>query len=76
MQCSAPPDSMSDWIALLNALIDHYNGVTRPHIQYYELWNGADDVGWWTPPPGDPYSKLVEMARLAYPIPGIRSRSC
>ncbi|HET7250262.1 MAG TPA: hypothetical protein VFI79_10480 [Gemmatimonadales bacterium] len=69
-QCSAPPDSMSDWTDLLNHLIDHYNGVTMPHIQYYELWNEANfDSLWWTPPAGDTTNAtLVNMARLAYPI--------
>jgi hypothetical protein len=68
LQCTAPPDSVSDWTAMLQAMVAHYNGVNAPHIQYYELWNEANDKIWWTPPPGDTFTTLIHFAQIAYPI--------
>jgi hypothetical protein len=68
-QYSCAPDDSTDWISLLTHLVDHYDGVTQPQIQFYELWNEANDAIWWTPPPGDTtYSTLIGLARMAYPI--------
>ena len=36
--CSIPPDDIQNWKDFLTAVVQHYNGVTQPHIRYYELW--------------------------------------
>src|ERR1700693_4801733 len=37
--CTAPPDNIQDWIDFLTAVTYHYDGVTAPHVKYYEIWN-------------------------------------
>jgi hypothetical protein len=63
--CTVPPDNMQDWVDFITALVQHYNGSSQaPHVQYYEIWNEANDELFWT---GD-IPTLVTMAQLAYPI--------
>jgi hypothetical protein len=42
----------------------HYNGVTMPHIHYYELWNEANLDMYWT----GSTAEMVNLAKAAYPI--------
>jgi hypothetical protein len=62
--CTAPPDNIQDWIDFVAAVIGHYNGVSAPHIKYYELWNEANDRIFWS----GTSAKLVALAEAAYPI--------
>src|SRR5258708_4784170 len=64
LACTVPPDNLQDWVDFMTALVQHYNGVQVPHVQYYELWNEANDPLFWTG--GVP--ALVAMAQVAYPI--------
>ncbi len=53
--CQAPPDNIQDWKDFILALVQHYNGVTAPHIKYYEIWNewNVNDAqnGFWAGTP-------------------------
>jgi N-acetylglucosamine-6-sulfatase len=62
--CTAPPDNIQDWKDFLNALIQHYNGTTQPHIRYYELWNEFNVALWWT----GTDAQMLALAQAAYPI--------
>ena len=63
--CTAPPTNISDWTNFIQQLINHYNGVTAPHIKYYEIWNEADpDSDYWT----GTAQQLEQLAAAAYPI--------
>jgi hypothetical protein len=62
--CTMPPDNMQDWTDFVTTLVAHYNGITAPHVAYYEIWNEADTVHFWTSTP----DVLAQMAQLAYPI--------
>ncbi len=62
--CTAPPDNIQDWKDFLNALVQHYNGTTQPHIRYYELWNEFNVALWWT----GTDAQMVALAQAAYPI--------
>ncbi|MGO9261650.1 MAG: hypothetical protein ACLQU1_35900 [Bryobacteraceae bacterium] len=64
VQCTAPPDNIQDWKDFLTALIQHYNGVIKPHIRYYELWNEFNDTIWWS----GTHAQMVALAQAAYPI--------
>jgi hypothetical protein len=46
--CTAPPDNIQDWISFVTTLINHHNGVTAPHVKYYEIWNEANSSAFWT----------------------------
>jgi hypothetical protein len=50
--CQAAPDNLQDWQDFITALVQHYNGVTAPHIKYYEIWNEWNTVdassGFWS----------------------------
>ena len=50
--CQAAPDDIQDWKDFITALVNHYNGVTAPHIKYYEIWNewNVNDAqnGFWS----------------------------
>jgi polysaccharide biosynthesis protein PslG len=63
-QCTVGPANVQDWANYLTALLKHYNGVTAPHIRYYELWNEANIKLYWTGNTAD----LVKLAQAAYPI--------
>jgi hypothetical protein len=62
--CTVPPDNIQDWADFITVLADHYNGINAPHVKYYEIWNEANTVSFWT----SSVSKLVSMAKIAYPI--------
>jgi uncharacterized protein (TIGR03437 family) len=62
--CTSPPANMQDWIDFVTAVVNHYNGVTQPHIRYYELWNEANARNFWT----GTYDDMLKMAQAAYPI--------
>jgi N-acetylglucosamine-6-sulfatase len=64
MLCTAPPDNIQDWKDFLNALVQHYNGTTQPHIRYYELWNEFNVAQWWS----GTDAQMVALAQAAYPI--------
>jgi len=63
-KCTKPPDNIEDWKTFLNALIDHFNGKTAPHVAYYELWNETTLQGFWT---GN-VEQMVALGEAAYPI--------
>lgn len=73
--CQAPPDdcatpqgSCQDWQDFITALVNHYNGVTAPHILYYEIWNEWNTVdptnGFWSGTP----AQLVALQTAACTI--------
>jgi hypothetical protein len=62
--CTAPPDNIQDWIDFITAVINHYNGVTAPHVKYYEIWNEMSNPKFWTGTP----QQMVALAQVAYPI--------
>ena len=62
--CTAPPDSIQDWKDFVTAVLQHYNGTTKPHVRYYELWNEVNIAQWWT----GTDAQLVALAQAAYPI--------
>jgi hypothetical protein len=62
--CPSPPANMSDFQAFVQALLNHYNGTTMPHVKYYELWNEANSLSHWT----GTVQQLITMASLAAPI--------
>jgi hypothetical protein len=62
--CTSPPANMQDWSDFITAVIKRYNGVTQPHIRYYELWNEVTATNFWTGTDAD----LLNMAKAAYPI--------
>jgi Bacterial Ig-like domain (group 3) len=64
LACTVPPDNIQDWVDFITALINHYNGITAPHIKYYEIWNEANSPSFWTG--GVP--SLINMGQLAYAI--------
>jgi N-acetylglucosamine-6-sulfatase len=62
--CSAPPDDIQDWKDFITALVQHYNGVTQPHIKYYEPWNEFNVGSWWK----GTDAQMVALAKAAYQI--------
>jgi len=62
--CPYPPDNLQDWIDFITAVVNHYNGGDKPNIQYYELWNEANDQTFWM----GKLDQLVALAQAAYPI--------
>jgi hypothetical protein len=46
-QCASAPDEKQYWVDFLTYLFSYYNGKDHPYIKLYELWNEADDPGWW-----------------------------
>ncbi len=63
--CTVPPDNLQDWTDFITALVAHYNGTHgAAHVQYYEVWNEANDPLFWT----GTTAELVSMAQIAYPI--------
>ncbi|HEY6768474.1 MAG TPA: hypothetical protein VI386_27265 [Candidatus Sulfotelmatobacter sp.] len=62
--CTAPPDNIQDWIDFITAVVNHYNGITAPHIKYYEIWNEMSNTKFWTGTP----EQMVALAQAAYPI--------
>lgn len=64
VSCTAPPDNIQDWIDFITEVINHYNGVTAPHVAYYEIWNEMSNTKFWTGTP----AQMVALAQAAYPI--------
>lgn len=62
--CTAPPENIQDWINFVTELVNHYNGVTAPHVRYYEIWNEANTVPFWT----GSVAQLAALGAAAYPI--------
>lgn len=62
--CTIPPDNIQDWIDFITTVINHYNGVTAPHIKYYEIWCEMSNTKFWTGTP----QQMVALAQAAYPI--------
>jgi hypothetical protein len=58
--CDSPPSNLEDWKDFITALVTHYKGK----VNYYELWNEANQRNYWTGAPED----LVTLAKVAYPI--------
>ncbi len=62
--CTAPPDNIQDWTDFITALVNHYDGVTAPHIALYEIWNEANLTTFWS----GTVSQLAALGAAAYPI--------
>lgn len=62
--CKVPPDNIQDWTDFITAVINHYNGVTAPHVKYYEIWNEMSNTKFWVGTP----QQMLAMAQAAYPI--------
>ena len=62
--CTVPPDNLQDWKNFIAALVQHYNGVTEPHIHYFEMWNEANNPVYWT----GSSAQMLTLAKAAYPI--------
>ncbi|MGA9100127.1 MAG: hypothetical protein WB392_14480 [Methanotrichaceae archaeon] len=63
-RCTSGPADIQDWKNFVTAVVNHYNGVTMPHIRYYELWNEMNINLFWTGTQAD----MVNLAKAAYPI--------
>jgi len=64
LACTAPPDNLQDWTDFVSALISHYNGISAPHVAFYEIWNEANMLQFWS----GTVSQLATMGAAAYPI--------
>jgi hypothetical protein len=64
LSCTAPPDNIQDWIDFVTAVVNHYNGITAPHVAYYELWNEMSNNLFYT----GSVAQMVSLAQAAYPI--------
>jgi len=62
--CTAPPDSIQDWVDFITAVANHYNGKTAPHVKYYEIWNEMSNTLMWT----GTAAQMMALAQAAYPI--------
>ncbi len=62
--CTTPPDNLQDWTDFITAVAEHYNGKTAPMVQYYEIWNEANTISFWT----GTVNQLIAMAKIAYPL--------
>lgn len=62
--CTSGPAHMEDWSNFVAAVMKHYDGVTMPHVRYYELWNETNIDLFWTGSQSD----MVNLAKAAYPI--------
>jgi len=62
--CTSGPADIEDWVEFVTAVMNHYNGITEPHIRYYELWNEMNINIFWTGTQSD----MLNMAKAAYPI--------
>lgn len=62
--CTSGPANLQDWTNFITAVMNHYNGVTMPHIRYYELWNETNAKNFWSGTQAD----MVNLAAAAYPI--------
>jgi hypothetical protein len=62
--CTSGPANIQDWADFVTAVMSHYNGVTEPHVRYYELWNEMNINLFWTGTQSD----MLNLAKAAYPI--------
>ena len=62
--CTSGPANIQDWSNFITAMMNHYNGVTEPHVRYYELWNEMNIDLFWSGQQTD----MVNLAKAAYPI--------
>jgi hypothetical protein len=66
--CAAPPSDVDAgdhlWKAFVTALVQHSLASPYAHIRYYEIWNEANLLQFWT----GSYAQLVKMASDAYAI--------
>ena len=62
--CTSGPANIQDWADFVTAVINHYNGITEPHVHYYELWNEMNINLFWTGTQSD----MLNLAKAAYPI--------
>jgi phospholipase C len=63
-RCTSGPANIQDWSNFITAVMNHYNGVTEPHVRYYELWNEVNINLFWTGTQTD----MLNLAKAAYPI--------
>jgi len=63
-RCTCGPANIQDWSNFVTAVLKHYNGVTMPHVRYYELWNEMNIDLFWTGTQTD----MLNLAKAAYPI--------
>jgi polysaccharide biosynthesis protein PslG len=63
-RCTCGPANIHDWSDFVMAMMNHYNGVTMPHVRYYELWNEMNINLFWTGTQTD----MLNLAKAAYPI--------
>ncbi len=63
-RCTSGPKDIGDWTRFVTAVLAHYDGVTMPHVRYYELWNEMNIKLFWTGTQAD----MLNLARAAYPI--------
>ena len=63
-RCKSGPANIQDWSNFITAVMNHYNGVTEPHVRYYELWNEMNINLFWTGTQTD----MLNLAKAAYPI--------
>jgi len=62
--CKVPPDNIQDWIDYVTAVMNHYNGVTAPHVKTFEIWVEASNPLFWL----GTTQQMVALAQAAYPI--------
>jgi hypothetical protein len=64
LSCTAPPDNIQDWIDFVTAVVNHYNGITAPHVAFYEIWNEMSNNLFYT----GSVAQMLGLAQAAYPI--------
>lgn len=62
--CSSGPTNVQDWADFVKAMMNHYDGVTEPHVRYFELWNEVDNPPFYS----GTIPELVNLAKAAYPF--------
>ncbi len=62
--CTSAPENLQDWTDFITEVANHYNGVNAPQVKYYEIWNEANTIPFWT----GTVSQLIQMGEIAYPI--------
>jgi hypothetical protein len=63
-RCTSGPANIQDWSNFITAVMNHYNGITKPHVRYYELWNEININLFWTGTQTD----MLNLAKAAYPL--------
>ena len=62
--CTSGPANLRDWTNYVTAVLKHYDGVTMPHIRWYEVWNEVDIRLFYT----GTMPEMISLAQAAYPI--------